>query len=52
MATLYYSFFMQCKVQSGYSERACSFIDQRLLAPVQIRPGNDMDYCALTGFEV
>ena len=27
--------FMQCEVQSGYSEHACLFIDQKLLAPVR-----------------
>ena len=32
--------FMQCEVQSGYSEHACSFIDQRLLVSVQRQPGN------------
>ena len=27
--------FLQCEVQSGYFKCACSFIDQRLLAPSQ-----------------
>ena len=31
---------MQCEVQCGYSERACSFINHRLLAPAQRQPGN------------
>ena len=28
--------FMQCEVHSGYYERPCSFIDQRLLASVPV----------------
>ena len=31
---------MQCEVQSGYSEHASSFIDQRLLALAWRQPGN------------
>ena len=31
---------MQCEVQSGYSEHASSFIDQRLLAFAWRQPGN------------
>ena len=31
---------MQCEVQCGYSERACSFINHRLLASAQRQPGN------------
>ena len=33
LRTIYNQPFMQCKVHSGYSEHACSFIYQRLLAP-------------------
>ena len=31
---------MHCEVQSGYSERVCPFIYQRLLAPVWRQPDN------------
>ena len=30
---------MQGEVQPGYSKRACSFIDQRLLVPAWTQPG-------------
>ena len=39
---------MQGKVQSGYSKRAYSFINQRLLAPVWRRSGYVKHVCAAT----
>ena len=39
---------MQCEVQSGYSECAYLFIDQRSFAPLQRRPGYVRHVCATT----
>ena len=40
--------FMQCEVQSGYSEHTCSFIHQRLLAPARKRAANVRQVCFAT----